>query len=263
MTQWRNLTVERRGATSVITLNRPGEANALNHAMAWELAAVAAHCEQDDSLRAVVLTGSGRFFCAGGDVKAMAGFGERIGAELKTLADDLHRAVATFARMRAPLIVCVNGAAAGAGMSLAATGDLVVAADPASFTMAYTGIGLSPDGSSTWFLPRLIGLRRTQELMLTNRRLSAKEALEWGLVTQVAPAADAMAVAMRWAEGFERGAPASAAGVKKLLMSTWAQGLETQMELEGRTIAACAEKDGREGVAAFVAKRPPRFGEPG
>lgn len=259
----KQLKVERRGAVCVITLDRPADANALDRAMAAELARVAAACDADASVRAVVLTGSGRFFCAGGDVKAMAGFGDAVAREIKALADDLHRAIAAFSRMAAPLVIAVNGTAAGAGMSLAATGDLVVAAEGATFTMAYTGVGLSPDGSSTWFLPRLIGLRRTQELMLTNRRLSAAEAQAWGLVTQVAATPElALDQALQWAEALASGASGSQRSVKQLLLATFGNGLETQMELEGRAIAACAASaDGREGVAAFVARRPPRFGQ--
>jgi 2-(1,2-epoxy-1,2-dihydrophenyl)acetyl-CoA isomerase len=255
-----HLRIERRGAVALLTLDRAGEANTLNPELARELADAAAACDADKSVRAVVLTGSGRFFCAGGDVKAMAGFGEAIGERIKALADHLHRAISTFARMQAPLVVAVNGPAAGAGLSLAATGDLVVAADDAHFTMAYSSVGLSPDGSSTWYLPRVIGLRRTQELMLTNRRLSAQEALDWGLVHKLAPASSTLDEAMRWAGSMAGGASASHASIKRLLLASWGNGLETQMELEGRAIAACAAgPDGREGIAAFVAKRAPKF----
>jgi 2-(1,2-epoxy-1,2-dihydrophenyl)acetyl-CoA isomerase len=162
--------------------------------------------------------------------------------------------------MRAPLVIAVNGTAAGAGMSLAITGDLVLAADSAKFTMAYTAAGLSPDGSSSYFLPRLVGLRRAQELLFTNRRLSAAEALDWGLVTQVVTdgelAETAQTLATRLAAG-----PTSAYGmVKSLLIDTYDTSLEGQMELEGRGIAdMAAGPDGLEGIAAFVNKRTPAF----
>jgi len=112
-------------------------------------------------------------------LKAMAASPLGTGRFVKGIADDLHRAISTLARMDAVLITAVNGVAAGAGFSLAVIGDLVLAAESASFTMAYTKAGLSPDGSSSYYLPRLVGVRRTQELMLTNRRLSAPEALQW------------------------------------------------------------------------------------
>ena len=137
----------------------------------------------------VTITGAGRFFCAGGDLKAMAAAPDA-GAFVKGIADDLHRALSTFARMDAVVITAVNGTAAGAGFSLAVTGDLVLAAESAKFTMAYTKAGLSPDGSASYYLPRLIGIRRTQQLMLTNRTLTAAEALDWGLLTEVVPDAE-------------------------------------------------------------------------
>ena len=260
MAEHHHLRIERRGAVALLTLDRAGEANTLNPQLARELADAAAACDADKSVRAVVLSGSGRFFCAGGDVKAMAGFGEATGERIKALADDLHRAISTFARMDAPLVIAVNGPAAGAGLSLAAIGDLVVAADDAHFTMAYSSVGLSPDGSSTWYLPRLLGLRRAQELMFTNRRLSAQEALEWGLVHKLAPASSTLDEAMHWAESLASGASASHASIRRLLLASWGNGLETQMELEGRSIAACAAgAEGREGVAAFAQKRKPKF----
>ncbi|PRC49000.1 enoyl-CoA hydratase, partial [Mycobacterium sp. ITM-2017-0098] len=134
--------------------------------------------------KVVVVGGAGRFFCAGGDLKDFASAPSR-GRHIKGVADDLHRAISTFARMDAVVITAVNGTAAGAGFSLAVTGDLVLAAQSASFTMAYTRVGLSPDGSASYHLPRLIGIAKTKQLMLTNRSLSAEEALQWGLVTEV------------------------------------------------------------------------------
>lgn len=179
---------------------------------------------------------------------------------MKGLADDLHRAVSTFARMDAPLVVAVNGVAAGAGLSLAVTGDMVLAAASASFTTAYTRAGLSPDRSSTHYLPRLIGLRRTQELLFTNRRLSAEEAQEWGLVHRVVPDADLADEAEALAQQLAAGPLAAHGAVKRLLLGTVHTGLEEQMELEGRAIAACEmSAEGQEGVAAFVEKRPPVF----
>src|SRR6202008_1021535 len=130
---------------------------------------------------------------------------------------NLHAAQTNFARMRAPLVIAVNGAAAGAGMSLAAMGDLVLAARSAKFTLAYTAAGLVPDGSSTWFLPRIIGLRRTQELMLTNRRLGADEACAWGIVTRVVDDADLMPEAEKLAREIASGPTLAFASVKRLL----------------------------------------------
>lgn len=243
-----------------ITLNRPNEAHSLNGQLAKDLMDVSQYCDSAADVKAVILTASGRFFCAGGDLQHMAGFGDDVASGVKTLADDLHRALSTFARMDAPLIVAVNGVAAGAGFSIAAVGDLVVAADNANFTMAYTKAGLSPDGSSSYYLPRLIGLRRTQELMLTNRTLTAAEALDWGVVTMVVPVGELEAETQNLARKIANGAIGSHSSVKKLLLQSFGNGLESQMEIEGRMIAqAAGSENGREGLDAFLNKRKPVF----
>jgi len=243
-----------------ITLGRSREANAVNRQMASELARIAHQCEFSTGVHAVILTGSGRFFCAGGDINEMASFGDQAASEVKLLVEDFHQCISSFSRMQAPLIVAVNGHAAGAGFSLAASADLVVSCEEATFTMAYTAAGLSPDGSSTYFLPRTIGLRRTQELMLTNRRLTAREALAWGLITRVTSAQELMVCAHEWAGTLSRGSLSSHGWVKELLASSFSNGLETQMALEARGIASSVvSPDGREGVAAFLGKRAPVF----
>ncbi|WP_370464402.1 enoyl-CoA hydratase/isomerase family protein [Mycolicibacterium sp. 018/SC-01/001] len=241
-----------------LTLNRPDAANGINAEMARELALAAAACD-DPAVKAVTITGTGRFFSAGGDLRDFAAAAHR-GRHLKGVADDLHRAISTFARCDAVVITAVNGAAAGAGFSLAVLGDLILAAESASFTMAYTRVGLTPDGSASFVLPRLVGMARTKELMLTNRTLSATEALQWGLVTEVVAdnaltqRADDLATAMLRTSGGANG------GVKALLLDSFGNGLEAQMELEGRLIAQRAESaDGRDGVDAFLAKRRPGF----
>jgi 2-(1,2-epoxy-1,2-dihydrophenyl)acetyl-CoA isomerase len=154
----------------------------------------------------------------------------------------------------------VNGTAAGAGMSLAIAGDLVLAAESASFTMAYTAAGLAPDGSSSWLMPRLIGMRRTQELMLTNRTLSAREAAEWGLVTRVVPDAELQAEAAALAARLAQGPTRAYGVVKSLLAETFSTAYEAQLEHEARGIAAMARTaDGQEGIRAFLEKRAARF----
>jgi hypothetical protein len=140
-----------------------------------------------------VVTGAGKAFCAGGDVKDFADNPERIGVLIKELTTYLHGAVSRLARTMKPVVMAVNGIAAGGGMSFALSGDLVVAAESAKFTMAYSRIAASPDGSSSYFLPRMIGLRRALELHYTNRVLSAREAMEWGLVNRVHPDAEFLA----------------------------------------------------------------------
>jgi 2-(1,2-epoxy-1,2-dihydrophenyl)acetyl-CoA isomerase len=243
-----------------ITLNRPEAANAIDLTMARELFDAAIHCDAHGDVRAVVLTGAGRLFSAGGDVRAFAAAGERLPAVLKELTAHLHGAVSRLARMNAPVIAAVNGVAAGAGMSLACAPDIVLAAESARFTMAYTRLGFTPDGSSTFFLARLIGLRRAQELLFTNRMLTASEALAWNLVTRVVPDAELSAQAEQLARELAAGPTRAFGGVKRLLLAAASTGLETQMELETELIVDAARgADGREGPAAFVAKRPARF----
>lgn len=258
MSDYDTIAFEQSGPVVRIALDRPEAANGMNDTMTAELADAAARCDTS-ATKVVVLTGSGRFFCAGGDLKAFAAAPSR-GRFIKGVADDLHRAISTFARMDAVLITAVNGTAAGAGFSLAITGDLVLAAESASFTMAYTRVGLSPDGSSSYHLPRLIGMRRAQELMLTNRTLTAADALQWGLVTDVVPDADLADRAGALAGQLAGGSATSHGAVKALLLESLRNGLEDQMELEGRMIARRADSpDGREGVDAFLAKRRPEF----
>ena len=259
-TQFETIKCSKEDKLAIITLNRPEDGNALNLQMAAELSEAALACEHDASIKAVLINASGRFFCVGGDVKAMLGFGDKIKQQLKKMADDLHQAISTFARMESPIIIAVNGTAAGAGMSLAAIGDLVIACESASFTMAYTKVGLSPDGSSSWYLPRLIGLRKTQELMYTNRVLNAVEAEQWGLVTRVVPDTEVFASAKDIASNIANGASQSNRNVKKLLLQSSQNSLETQMEIEARYISACAgSANGQEGILAFTEKRQAEF----
>ena len=169
-------------------------------------------------------------------------------------------ALSRLSRNRAPVIAALNGTAAGAGFSLAMAADLAIAEEQAVFTMAYTNAGLSPDGSSTYFMPRKIGDRRTRELMLTNRVLTAPEALDWGVVNQVVESGGALAAARVIAAGMAQGPTEAYAQVKRLLDSSFSQSLETQMELEARAIAdQVASVDGQEGMLAFVEKRKPQF----
>lgn len=254
------ISLDESQGVATITLNRPDAANALIVDMARELMQAANYCDESASVRAVILTGAGKFFCAGGDVQSFADAGDKVGELAKEITAYLHAAISRLARMNAPLIVAVNGAAAGAGFSMAIAGDLVLAAESAKFTVAYTGIGASPDGSSSYFLPRIVGLRRAQELMLTNRRLTAAEALDWGLVTRTVADEALLAEAQQLAAQLAAGPRLSHGIIKQLLASTFNESLETQMELESRGIAASlSNSDGQEGIAAFLNKRKPDF----
>jgi 2-(1,2-epoxy-1,2-dihydrophenyl)acetyl-CoA isomerase len=255
------VTVQREGSVATLTLNRPDAFNALDLATGRALFEAALAVDEDPTVRCVIVTGAGRAFCGGGDVKAFADNLPRIGILIKELTTYLHGAISRLARSDKPVIMAVNGVAAGGGFSLALSGDLVVAAESARFTMAYSRIAATPDGSSSYFLPRLVGLRRAMELYFTNRNLTAREALEWGLVTRVVPDAELRSAVDALARELAHG-PSKAFGAAKRLFhqSTW-ESLETQMELEAQSIAAMGHtEDFRAGVTAFANKRtPPPF----
>jgi len=243
-------------SVATITLNRPEAYNAINLALGRDLFRATLDADEDRAVRCIVVSGAGKAFCAGGDVKDFHNHADRIGIVIKELTTYLHGAISRLARTAKPVIMAVNGVAAGGGMSLALAGDLVVAAESATFTMAYAKIGASPDGSASYFLPRMIGLRRALELHYTNRVLSAREAMDWGLVNRVHPDAEfsssVAALAMELAEG-----PTLAFGRAKLLFHQSTQeSLESQMELEAQAIAASGHtEDFRNGVAGFITKQ--------
>lgn len=243
-----------------ITLNRPEAANSINEEMGKDLMHAALRCDEDPEIRAVLISGAGKIFSGGGDLKAFLSKGDQLPYHVKEITIYLHAAVSRFTRMDAPVVAAVHGAVAGAGMSVAIACDIVVAAETTRFMVAYTRAGLTPDGSATYFLPRIVGLKRALELTLTNRMFSAQEALQWGLVTRVVPdnelLAQARAIAVQLAAG-----PTRAYGVsKRLVHSGWAETLETQMENESQAIANSARTaDAREGITAFLEKRPPKY----
>lgn len=251
---------ETTGGVATITFNRPDHANAMDRELMYELMHAAIRCDEDPTIRAVVVTGSGSFFSAGGDLAAFADAGDDAGMLLKEMTTYFHSAMSRLSRMDAPVIAAVNGTAAGAGFSFVAACDLAIAADSAMFTSAYTAASLTPDGSSTYFVPRLVGMRRAMELMLTNRRLSAHEALEWGLINQVVAADELMATAGSLATRLASGGTLAFGAVKRMLHESFSGTLETQMEMEARSIAAMSHtEDGREGITAFFEKRRPEF----
>jgi 2-(1,2-epoxy-1,2-dihydrophenyl)acetyl-CoA isomerase len=253
--------VETRGGVALVTLNRPDAANTLNLESAMDLLAAAMTCGRNPSVRAVVLTGAGKQFCFGGDLRGMAARGgavERYGY-LRELTGYMHSAISHFVRMDAPVIAAVNGTAAGAGVGLVAMADLAVCGRGSKFSMAFTGVGLTPDSGTSFFLPRTIGVKRSMELMLLNRPLTATEALEWGLVNSVVDDNDVLEEALKLAERLAAGAT-QAFGKTKRLMAASIAGLESQMVLESETIAAQAmAPEGEEGIHAFLEKRKPDF----
>ncbi len=248
-----------REGVAHLVLNRPDAANGINLALAQDLMDATLAIAADDRVRVILLTGAGARFCGGGDVKSFAGR-EDLPTHLREILGPLHVAIAQLVRGDAPVVTAVQGSAAGAGIGLVGASDLVIAGESAKFVMAYTQVGLTPDGSSSWFLPRLIGLRRALELTFTNRVLTAAEALDWGLITSVvaddALAAEAEALAGRLAQGPTR----SLAAAKRLLHTSLESTLESHLAREAEEISAASGRaDGHEGITAFVEKRPPQF----
>ena len=254
------VTCEVAGGVATIQLNQPNTGNTLSVAMAEALLERIQAVADNVAVRCVLLTGRGRFFCVGGDVKGLQQAGEDIGGVIERLTDSLHRAVGILLRMDKPVVVAVNGPVAGGGLGLALAGDIVLAAGSAHFSMAYSGIGFSPDGASTWLLPRLIGLRRAQEMALTNRRLSSEEAVALGLITRRieddALVGEAQAVAQTLANG-----PVGVfAATRRLLLASDGATPESQMDAEAHSVRRQAEgAEGQEGLAAFVARRTADF----
>jgi 2-(1,2-epoxy-1,2-dihydrophenyl)acetyl-CoA isomerase len=245
---------------ATLTLNRPDDANALNQQMANELLDAAMICSSDERVRAVIVTGNGKMFCAGGDLREMDEQGERRPEHLTRMASALHGALIRFAHMDAPVIMAVNGTAAGGGFSMALSGDIILASDKAKFIAAYTASGLTPDGSSTFFLAKHVGLLRAKELLLTNRLLSAQEACDWGMVTRVVPAENLMDEARKLATSFAVGPTRAFGGLKQLLQTAYSDPMETQLERETRSISQMMRThDGPHGLNAFLNKQKPQF----
>jgi len=247
------------GGLAVVTLNRPRAYNAINLLLAESLVDILIRCDEDRQVRAVLVTGAGPAFCSGGDIRQMQEYVARDGDGgrfLKSLTVYLHAAITTISHMQKPVVMAVNGPAAGAGFSLAIAGDLLLAAETATFTVAYTAIALSPDGGSTFHLPRLIGPKLAFELASSNRRLSATEARDLRIVSKVFAADQFLAEATAYASALACGPTEALSRAKRLIATGTENTLETQMEYERQAIGACGRTaDFKVGVTAFLEKR--------
>lgn len=224
-----------------------------------ELREAAIRLEGERDLRAVLLTAEGKNFSVGGNLGAFSGVDD-LPAYVRTSTADYHSALSRLMRLRTPIISAVQGACAGAGVALATFPDLVIAAADTNFTMAYTAIGFSPDGASTYVLPRLIGLRKFQELIYTNRRIQAQEALAIGMVTEVVEPDKLIERAEALTQQIASGATGAFGATKRLLMDTFGASFETQLEWESRLLSEqCASEDVKEGIAAALERRKADF----
>ena len=248
--------VTRDGAVLSLTLNRPDVLNAINGAVHRGIAAGLKEAH-DPEVRAVVITGAGRGFCVGQDLRE---FDEHPGNTGDMLRATYHPNVLEIRALDKPVLAAVNGPCAGAGVSLACACDLRIAAESASFIPGFVGIGLVPDAGGSFFIGRLLGQARAFEWMTSNRKLSAPEALQWGLVSAVVPDDELAASTSELAAGYAAAPTKAIAMTKRLFDRAQLGTLEEQLELEAQLQTVATEsEDFEEGVTAFREKRPPRF----
>ncbi|MEZ5378067.1 MAG: enoyl-CoA hydratase-related protein [Acidimicrobiales bacterium] len=254
------LSYDVRDGVGHVRFTRPEGANAVNPALARDLRDVVIEIQFDDAVKAVSVTAEGKVFCAGGDLKEFNDAGDGLPTMASQMLVDFHAAINRMNRTPKPFVAGVGGAAGGAGMSLMSAFDLVVASETAKFTMAYTRAGVTPDGTSTYFISRHIGVRRMLDLTLTNRVLSAAEAESWGLVNRVVAPDEVDAQTAALAQQLADGASWALGMAKRIVYEGHDTSLEKAGELEAAVITeSMGRHDGREGIAAFVEKRAANF----
>lgn len=251
---------QQHGEILEIAINRPEVYNALNLDVMVMLSDTLASAATDDSIKGIMITGKGKAFCSGGDLKWISQQAEDASTTLHKLAPQFHIAITEIRRMGKPVVAAINGIAAGGGFSLALACDFRVMAESAVLRQAYTSSGLSIDGGGTFALPRLVGLARALEIAAFDQPISSTQALAWGLVTKVVPDEKVVEEAISMLDGLAKSALHSFAWSKRLLIESFNNTLETQLELERQGISECAgHPDGREGIKAFSEKRKPVF----
>lgn len=253
-----------QGAVFEITLNRPQSLNALNDEMMQDLSIVLEKVAKDPAVRCVLLKGAGASFMAGGDVKMFHSELGKPAGELRERFEEfvgaLHPLIEKLANLHVPLVAAVQGAIAGFGVSLTMLCDFVIASDDSYFTLAYIHLGTTPDGSSTWFLPRLVGLRRAKEIAMLGERIPASEAVRLGLAYKMVPRASLDAEAASFAARLAAGPTHAYGRTKALLQASFNRNLMEQMDAEVDSFADCASReDFAEGVRSFVERRKPVF----
>lgn len=251
---------ELQDGVAIVTLNRPDNANCLSQGIPEGLKQKVQKVQTDKDVRAMILTGTGKFFCAGGDLGEFSALGENLSDHMYEKVSSFHNLLSLFSRLEKPVIIAVNGIAAGGGLSLSLMGDYIIASDTAKFTLAYTNGGLSPDGGSTYYLAKHIGLLRAKEMLITNRVLSADEAMTWGMVSEVVNQEKVMARALEVALPLAKGPTRAFGAVKKLLMTAYSENLESQLALETlEMVKATSTQDAKAGINAFLNKQKPEF----
>lgn len=248
------------GAIARIVFNRPKVLNALSVAAAEAFYDACQRIATDKTNRVVIIAGEGRAFMAGGDVSAFGGPVEEGRVRIRTIMDPLHDGLELLSRLAQPVIASLHGPVAGAGASIAFATDLAIAADNVVFNLAYSKLGTSPDGSATFSLPRLVGLRKAMEIALMSDNIDVQEALRLGLVNKVVPAADLVAETDKLARRLADGPTFAFGQTKALLRGSLDRSMHDQMAAEGDAFRACMGTDDfAEGVGAFLGKRAATF----
>ena len=255
-----SIKLTREAEIAWVMLNRPQAYNAIDRDLVAALAAQLSTLAVDPEVRAVVISGAGQAFCAGGDLKYFLGSPYGPARTIHEVAGTFHQAVIEIRRMDKPVIAAINGVAAGGGFSLALACDFRVMAESATLKQAYTSAGLSLDGGGSFTLPRLVGLARALEIVAFDRPIPAQQALAWGLATKIVPDAQVLAEAMSMAHELAGRSLNSFGWAKRLLTDSFDSAFEAHLERERRGLATCAaHPDGQEGLQAFVEKRQPVF----
>jgi len=258
----KTIKLQKMAGTAVVTLNSPKSYNAFNLEMIQHLAERLTELARDQGIKAVLITGQGKVFCAGGDLKWVAGFKRSYGEAFHELAARYHQAILEIRRMPKPVVAAINGLAAGGGFSMALACDFRIMEASAVLRQAYTGNGLSIDGGGTFTLPRIVGLARAMEIAGFDRPIDSATAESWGLVTEVVEDGQASKRAMELLEEMKKGSRSSFATSKKLINDSFDTSFETQLEKEREALSWCADHpNGKEGISAFLEKRKPIFNQ--
>lgn len=250
------------GNIAEVALNRPEAYNTFNLEMVTNLAKHLTRLATDTSVKGIALTGRGKAFCGGGDIKWAVQYSERLGSSFHTLASQYHLAILEIRRMKKPVVAALNGAAGGGGFSLALACDFRIMEKSAILRQAYTSNGLCIDGGGTFTLPRLVGLARAMEIAAFDEPISSEQALDWGLVTKVVEDGKALKEAINMLNHLAQGSLNSFSWSKKLLTDSFNNTFESHLEMERVGLSDCANHpDGQEGLKAFIEKRKPKFGD--
>jgi len=257
------VSLKKTNGIALVTLNRPEAYNAFDLDMVRSLAHTLIELALDPGVTGVAISGEGKAFCAGGDLRWISGCGENYGAAFHELAARYHQAILEIRRMPKPVVAAINGFAAGGGFSLALACDFRIMETSAVLRQAYTSNGLSIDGGGTYSLPRLVGMAKALEIAAFDETINTEKALSWGIVTEVVGDGDGVNRAIELIRKIIKGSLSSFAASKKLITDSFNTPLEPQLENERNLLSWAAEQpDGREGIAAFLEKRKPVFGNP-